>query len=63
LMSYKKSNKVQKILHNLKYNGPKEIGSFLGDYFGNQLIEEEKAHVHYHVGPDGWPEAGQMWNY
>ena len=28
-----------------------------------QLIEEEKAHVHYHVGPDGWPEAGQMWNY
>ncbi len=42
LMSYKKSNKVQKILHNLKYNGQKEIGSFLGDYFGNQLIEEER---------------------
>ena len=28
-----------------------------------QLIEEEKAHVHYHVGPDGWPEVGQIWNY
>ncbi len=29
----------------------------------NQLLEEEKAHVHYHVGADGWPEEGQMWNY
>ena len=35
------------------------------DLFRNhqQIMEEEKAHVHYHVGPDGWPEAGQMWEY
>lgn len=42
LMSYKKSNRVQKILHNFKYNGQKEIGYHLGKYFGNQLVEEER---------------------
>lgn len=29
----------------------------------NEILEEEKAHVHYHVGPDGWPEVGAMWAY
>lgn len=42
LMSYKKADNVQKILHNLKYNGQKEIGRELGKYFGNQLVKEER---------------------
>jgi hypothetical protein len=29
----------------------------------HEILEEEKAHVHYHVGPDGWPEEGAMWKY
>ena len=39
---YKKENQVQKILHHLKYNGAKEIGFFLGNIYGTQLIEHEK---------------------
>ena len=39
---YKKGNQVQKILHHLKYNGGKEIGSFLGNMYGIQLIQNEK---------------------
>ncbi|MCL1851218.1 MAG: ComF family protein [Bacteroidetes bacterium] len=39
---YKKGNQVQKILHHLKYNGGKEIGSFLGNIYGTQLIKDEK---------------------
>ena len=42
LMSYKKESNVQKILHNFKYNGQKEIGKYLGEYFGKQLITEER---------------------
>jgi ComF family protein len=39
---YKKGNQVQKILHHLKYNAGKEIGVFLGNIYGNQLIQNEK---------------------
>jgi ComF family protein len=39
---YKKGNQVQKILQFLKYQGGKEIGSFLGNIYGLQLIEHEK---------------------
>lgn len=42
LMSYKKANRTQKILHNLKYRGQKEIGAILGEYLGKQLITEER---------------------
>ena len=41
-MSYKKSNRTQKILHSLKYKGQKEIGAVLGEYLGGQLITEER---------------------
>ncbi|MBR1884869.1 MAG: hypothetical protein IJ812_00530 [Schwartzia sp.] len=36
-----------------------------GDLFSDpqRLMVEEKAHAHYHVGPDGWPEEGQMRDY
>jgi len=39
---YKKGNQVQKILHHLKYKSVKEIGSFLGNIYGAQLIQHEK---------------------
>jgi len=39
---YKKGNQVQKILHHLKYKGVKEIGSFLGNIYGAQLIQHQK---------------------
>lgn len=42
LLFYKKGNRVQKILHHLKYNGKKEIGAFLGEYYGKKLYEEER---------------------
>ncbi|MDY6326329.1 MAG: ComF family protein [Bacteroidales bacterium] len=42
LMSYSKDNKVQKILHGLKYGGQKEVGEVLGEYYGKQLAAEER---------------------
>ena len=39
---YKKGNKVQKMLHHLKYKGIKEIGAFLGSIYGSQLVQQEK---------------------
>ncbi len=51
LMSYKKTNKVQKILHHLKYCGQKEIGKVLGEYFGGQLITEERYRSIQYVLP------------
>ena len=41
LMFYKKGNRVQQILHHLKYKGKKEVGAFLGEYYGKKLIEEK----------------------
>ncbi|MCL2167566.1 MAG: ComF family protein [Lentimicrobiaceae bacterium] len=41
-MFYKKGNQVQKILHHLKYNGGKEVGDFLGNIYGKQLIQCKK---------------------
>ena len=39
---YRKGSHVQKILHHLKYKSVKEIGSFLGNIYGTQLIQQEK---------------------
>jgi ComF family protein len=39
---YKKGNQTQKILHHLKYYGIKEVGAFLGNIYGAQLIQYEK---------------------
>jgi len=39
---YKKGNHTQKILHNLKYYGLKEIGVFLGNIYGKQLAQHPK---------------------
>ena len=40
LLHYKKGNGTQNILHALKYKGEKEIGVYLGEYYGRQLIQE-----------------------
>ena len=39
MLFYKKGNKVQHILHALKYKGNKEIGRFLGEIYGRQLMQ------------------------
>jgi ComF family protein len=39
---YKKGNQAQKILHHLKYYGVKEVGEFLGNIYGAQLITQER---------------------
>jgi ComF family protein len=38
---YKKGNHTQKILQHLKYFGNKEVGVFLGKYYGAQLTQQK----------------------
>lgn len=38
---YRKGNSVQSILHQIKYKGGKELASFLGSYYGKQLIDHQ----------------------
>lgn len=42
LLYYKKGNNVQHILHALKYKGQKEVGAFLGEYYGKLLLQEPR---------------------
>lgn len=37
LLLFEKKGMVQKLIHNLKYRGHKEIGPFLGSWLGNEL--------------------------
>ena len=37
LLFYRKGNHTQQILHNLKYKGNKELGYYLGKYYGEKL--------------------------
>lgn len=39
MLFYKKGNQVQHILHALKYKGNKEVGRFLGEMYGRQLLK------------------------
>jgi len=39
---YKKGDHVQKIMQHLKYYGAKEVGFFLGNIYGKQLIQHKK---------------------
>lgn len=41
LLFFRKGSLTQNILHNLKYRGNKEIGSYLGEYYGHKLAESE----------------------
>lgn len=38
---YRKGGRVQHLIHQLKYKGHKEIGGFLGQIYGSQLIDIE----------------------
>jgi len=42
LLYYNKGSIVQHILHQLKYKGEKEIGRYLGSYYGRQLAKEPR---------------------
>lgn len=42
LMFYNKGSIVQQILHHLKYKGKKEVGRYLGRYYGQQLRQEAR---------------------
>jgi ComF family protein len=39
LLFFRKGTHAQHILHSLKYRGNKEIGAFLGEYYGRKLAE------------------------
>lgn len=39
LMIFKKKGSVQKLIHQLKYKGQQEIGSFLGAWLGAELVK------------------------
>ena len=41
LLFFRKGTQTQGILHSLKYRGNKEIGAFLGEYYGRKLAESE----------------------
>ena len=41
LLLFQKKGMVQKLIHNLKYRGHEEIGSFLGSWMGELLKERE----------------------
>lgn len=42
LLYFRKSGKVQNIVHNLKYHGREDVGVFLADWFGFVLLEERR---------------------
>jgi len=39
LLFFKKKGKVQHLIHNLKYKNNQEIGTFLGEWIGNEMKE------------------------
>jgi ComF family protein len=46
--SFSKKSKVQNLLHQLKYNGVKEVGSIIGGLFGHELKHSEYfKDIHY----------------
>lgn len=42
LLYFRKSGKVQNIIHNLKYHGREDVGGLLADWFGHELVEERR---------------------
>ncbi len=39
-MRFQKEGKVKELIHNLKYKGRQDIGTFLGNWFGTLLLEQ-----------------------
>jgi competence protein ComFC len=42
LLSFSKEGKTKKLIHELKYNGNENIGTFLGNWIGELLIENKQ---------------------
>ena len=42
LMYFHKKGIVQELIHNLKYRGHQEVGTLIGDWYGNDLKNSEK---------------------
>jgi ComF family protein len=42
LLYFRKSGKVQNIIHNLKYHGREDVGILLANWFGFELLEEKR---------------------
>lgn len=42
LMYYYKKNKVQKIIHSLKYKGHQEIGAFFGEWLVKEMLQSDR---------------------
>lgn len=42
LLVFEKKGMVQKLIHNLKYKGHQEIGTYLGSWLGSELKEEKR---------------------
>ena len=38
---YIRGNKVQRLIHHLKYKGEEELGVYLGEYYGNELLHHD----------------------
>lgn len=43
LLQFEKKGLSQQLLHNLKYKGQQQIGTFLGEWLGQQLTEKFKS--------------------
>lgn len=41
LLEFHKKSSVQKLIHQLKYKGQEDIGTFLGKWMGNQMIDNK----------------------
>ncbi|MDP2059547.1 MAG: phosphoribosyltransferase family protein [Flavobacteriaceae bacterium] len=45
MLYFRKSGKVQNIIHNLKYHGREDAGILLANWFGHELLEEERFQI------------------
>ena len=48
---YRKEGKTKELIHALKYKGNQEVGSFIGDWFGNILKESNEFDDIDHIVP------------
>ncbi|SFS49178.1 ComF family protein [Lutibacter maritimus] len=44
LFYFIKKGKVQQLIHQLKYNGQQQVGSFIGNWLGEEMISSERFH-------------------
>jgi ComF family protein len=44
LFYFIKKGKAQQLIHQLKYNGQQQVGSFIGNWLGEEMISSERFH-------------------